>query len=349
MGFRCGLVGLANVGKSTLFNALTSSNGAEISSYAFCTKNPIHGQAAVPDERLESLAELNTSKRVIPTALEFVDIAGLTEGASRGEGLGNRFLGSLREMDCLLHVLRCFQRSNDEEITPLHDCELVETELLLADLESVERRLRERKKKHEDEKDLYRLLEEIHEKLSCGSPASEVKSQTLLNTLGLLTTKPILYICNVTEEDAQGNRWTQEVFEAKKDALVVAAAFEAELSGILDPNEKKAFLTSVGLTETGLDRLIRAGYAKLNLCTFFTTGAKETKAWTIPRDTSARKAAGVIHSDFERGFIRAEVIAYEDYVALGGENQARQAGRLRVESKEYVVQDGDVIRFRFHV
>ena len=353
MGFRYGLVGLANAGKSTLFNALTGSDVSAVSAYDFCTKAPVHGQAVVPDPRLERLARLNSSKRVSPTTLSFVDIVGLVSGASRGEGLGNRFLGALREMDCLLHVLRCFRRSEEEEVTPLRDCQLVETELMLADLESVERRLSVRKKGSDEEKKVYPLLEAIYERLASGAPASEVtceiKDQKLLNGLGLLTAKPVLYICTVREEDVRGNSWTREVLEAKTDGLIVAGAFEAELNLITDLEEKRQFLSSLGLTETGLDRLIRVGYESLNLCTFFTTGEKETKAWTIRRGTKAQQAAGVIHSDFERGFIRAEVIAYDDYIRLGGEAGARQEGRFRLESKEYLVQDGDVIRFRFCV
>ena len=364
MGFRCGIVGLPNVGKSTLFNALTRTAAAQAANFPFCTIEPNVGEVAVPDPRLEKLAGIAKSKQVIPTRLTFVDIAGLVRGASKGEGLGNQFLANIREVDAVAHVLRCFE---DDDVThvegrvdPIADAETIETELMLADLESVERRLQNlvRKVKGGDKEALEQqaLLERAKAALDEGRPARTVEvseaERKSWGMLQLLTAKPVLYVCNV-EEDSAGTGNAQSARVAEKVAaegarmVVISARIEEELAQLED-EEREAFLADLGLEEAGLDRLIREGYALLDLITYFTAGPKEARAWTIPRGTKAPQAAGVIHGDFERGFIRAETIAYDDFVALGGEAPAKEAGKMRAEGKSYEVRDGDVLHFLFN-
>jgi GTP-binding protein YchF len=366
MGFRCGIVGLPNVGKSTLFNALTETQAAQAANYPFCTIEPNVGQVAVPDERLHRLAAIAGSARVIETQLGFVDIAGLVKGASKGEGLGNQFLGHIREVDAIIHVLRCFENDDIQHVAnkvdPIADAEVVETELMLADLESLEKRVPAAAKRatggDREAKAMASVLGQALELLRAGSPARltvprDEEEARLLRQAQLLTAKPVLYVCNVAEEDAaSGNALSARVFAKAAaegaEAVVVSAAIEAELA-TMPPEERVEFLAALGLEESGLSRVIRAGYKLLGLKTFFTVGPKEARAWTFPAGTKAPQAAGLIHSDFERGFIRAETIAYEDYIALGGEAGAREAGKLRQEGKDYVVQDGDVILFKFNV
>jgi GTP-binding protein YchF len=364
MGFRMGIVGLPNVGKSTLFNALTRTAAAQAANFPFCTIEPNVGDVAVPDARLETLAAIAKSRQVIPARMTFVDIAGLVKGASQGEGLGNQFLANIREVDAIAHVLRCFE---DDDIThvegrvdPVADAATIETELMLADLESVEKRIANlaRKIKGGDREalDQHRLLEAAREALEAGRPARTVRvaeeDRRNWRLLQLLTAKPVLYVCNVEESAAaKGNAQSDRVAAmaaAEGNAHVVISARIEEEIAQLDPAEQAMFLSEMGLEEAGLDRLIRAGYALLHLQTYFTVGPKEARAWTIPEGTLAPQAAGVIHGDFERGFIRAETIAYEDYVALGGEAAAREAGKLRAEGKTYVVRDGDVMHFLFN-
>jgi ribosome-binding ATPase len=364
MGFRMGIVGLPNVGKSTLFNALTRTAAAQAANFPFCTIEPNVGEVAVPDARLEKLAAIAGSKQVIPTRMTFVDIAGLVRGASRGEGLGNQFLANIREVDAIAHVLRCF--ADDDvthvagEIDPVADAETVETELMLADLESVERRLTglSRKVRGGDGEAVAqdRLLRAAQAALEAGRPARSVKvaeeDARTWAMLQLLTAKPVLYVCNVEEAAAAtGNALSDRVAEmATREGaghVVISARIEEEIAQ-LDPEEAAAFLTEMGLEEPGLARLIREGYALLGLRTFFTVGPKEARAWTIRAGTRAPQAAGVIHGDFERGFIRAETISYEDFIALGGEQAAREAGRMRIEGKAYVVAEGDVLHFLFN-
>lgn len=365
MGFRCGIVGLPNVGKSTLFNALTRTASAQAANFPFCTIEPNIGDVAVPDERIDKLAAIANSARILPTRLSFVDIAGLVRGASKGEGLGNQFLANIREVDAIAHVLRCFE---DDDIThvegridPISDAETVETELMLADLESTEKRAANlRKRASSKDKKILDELELIELALAClqdGKAARQAdipkgREQDFRN-LQLLTAKPVLYVCNVEESSAsQGNSLSAKVAEmaARQGAqsVVISARIEEELSQ-LDDEERLEYLGSLGLEEPGLNRLIRSGYALLDLITYFTVGPKEARAWTITKGTRAPQAAGVIHTDFERGFIRAETIAYNDYIALNGETGARDAGKLRQEGKEYLVLDGDVLHFKFNV
>jgi ribosome-binding ATPase len=362
MGFKCGIVGLPNTGKSTVFNALTQTVSAQSANYAFSTVEPNVGDVAVPDSRLEKLAVIAKSGRIVPTRIGFVDIAGLVRGSSKGEGLGNKFLGTIREADAIVHVLRCFENPDvprDEPLDPVADAEIVETELMLADLESLERRMTAAEKKakqgDKDAKALHALMQKAAGVLNEGRPASEAElapeEREPYRQLGLLTQKPVLYVCNVDEASAaQGNAYARAVEERAREegeaSVVISAKIEAEIA-VLSREERTEYLAAVGLKEAGLDRLIRAGYALLDLVTYFTAGPKETRAWTITHGTKAPQAAGVIHTDFERGFIRAETIAYDDYVALGGEAGARDGGKLRLEGKDYVVADGDVMHFRF--
>jgi len=363
MGFKCGIVGLPNVGKSTLFNALTQTAAAQAANYPFCTIEPNVGDVAVPDERLTALAEISHSKEIIPTRLTFVDIAGLVRGASKGEGLGNQFLGNIRECDAIAHVVRCFEDSDIThvagKIAPIDDIETIETELMLADLESLEKRVGNLEKKakggDKEAKEILSLVERSLALLREGKPArlAEVAAdeRKLFSSLGLLSAKPVLYVCNVEEESAdKGNTFSAAVAaraaEENAVAVVVSAKIESEIA-ILPPQDQKDYLEAVGLTEPGLNRVIRAGYSLLGLITYFTVGPKEARAWTIPAGTKGPQAAGVIHTDFEKGFIRAETIAYEDYVAHQGETGAREAGKFRLEGKDYVVADGDVLHFRF--
>jgi len=366
MGFRCGIVGLPNVGKSTLFNALTETQAAQAANYPFCTIEPNVGQVAVPDERLDRIAAIAGSAKVIPTQLAFVDIAGLVKGASQGEGLGNQFLGNIREVDAVVHVLRCFEDDDIQHVAnrvdPIADAEVVETELMLADLESLEKRVPAAAKKatggDKEAKIMASVLGQALDLLRDGKPArltepKDDEEARIFAQAQLLTAKPVLYVCNVAEEDAaEGNPLSARVFEKAAaegaEAVVVSAAIEAELVA-MDEEERAEYLAELGLAESGLSRVIRAGYKLLGLKTFFTAGPKESRAWTFPDGARAPQAAGEIHTDFERGFIRAETIAYEDYVALGGEAGAREAGKLRQEGKEYLVQDGDVMLFKFNV
>ena len=366
MGFNCGIVGLPNVGKSTLFNALTESAAADAANYPFCTIEPNTGRVAVPDPRLEKLAAIAKSAQILPTQLEFVDIAGLVRGASKGEGLGNQFLGNIREVDAIAHVLRCFDDENithvDGGIDPIRDAETVDTELMLSDLDSLEKRMANLTKKargqDKEAKAMLALMEKLYQGLSDGKPARAVEGLTDLEkaslpSMQLITAKPVLYVCNVDEGDAAtGNALTERVAAraAEEDAayVVVSAAIESEIIA-LDDAEKKEFLSDLGLEEAGLARMIRAGYGLLDLLTFFTVGPKEARAWTVRKGAKAPQAAGVIHTDFERGFIRAETISYDDYIACNGEAGARDAGKLRIEGSDYKVVDGDVFHFRFNV
>jgi GTP-binding protein YchF len=366
MGFRCGIVGLPNVGKSTLFNALTETQAAQAANYPFCTIEPNVGQVGVPDPRLDKLAEIAGSAKIIPTQLSFVDIAGLVRGASKGEGLGNQFLGNIREVDAVIHVLRCFENDDiqhvDNKIDPIADAETVETELLLSDLESLEKRVPAAQKKatqgDKEAKITASVLGQALELLREGKPARLTKpkdedEERVFAQAQLLTAKPVLYVCNVEEESAaEGNAFSARVFEKAAaegaSAVIVSAAIEAELTG-MEMDDRLVFLEEMGLHEAGLARIIRAGYALLELLTFFTVGPKEARAWTVHKGAKGPDAAGTIHSDMQRGFIRAETIAYDDFVALGGEAGAKEAGKLRQEGKEYVVQDGDVMHFKFNV
>ncbi|MSP43040.1 MAG: redox-regulated ATPase YchF [Alphaproteobacteria bacterium] len=363
MGFKCGIVGLPNVGKSTLFNALTQTAAAEAANYPFCTIEPNVGDVPVPDPRLDALAAIAQSAKILPTRLSFVDIAGLVRGASKGEGLGNQFLSHIRQVDAIIHVLRCFEDPNvthvDDRIDPVADAETVETELMLSDMESLERRVDSaRKKAAGKDKDallLLAVMEPALEALRAGRPARSAAIPEDLRPqfeqLGLITAKPVLYVCNVAESDAvTGNGYCAAVAAMAKAggaaAILVSAAIEAEVASL--PKEERAeFLETIGLTETGLARVIFAGYGLLDLVTFFTVGPKETRAWTVARGARAPQAAGVIHTDFEKGFIRSETIAYDDYISGNGETGAREAGKMRLEGKDYMVRDGDVLHFRF--
>ncbi|MEO3385159.1 redox-regulated ATPase YchF [Mesorhizobium sp. CAU 1741] len=366
MGFKCGIVGLPNVGKSTLFNALTKTAAAQAANYPFCTIEPNTGEVAVPDSRLHKIAAIAKSKEIIPTRISFVDIAGLVRGASKGEGLGNQFLANIREVDAIVHVLRCFENDDithvEGRIDPVADAETVETELMLSDLESLERRvLQFRKRATGKEKEAMTVLPVMEQALALLQEGKPVRMMlagiaaedlTILQGLNLLTSKPVLYVCNVAEDQAStGNEHTKAV-EAMAETqgartVVISAAIESEVAQLPD-EEAKEYLDAMGLEEPGLDRLIRAGYELLNLITYFTAGPKETRAWTVEKGSKAPQAAGVIHTDFERGFIRAQTIAFNDYVTLGGETAAKEAGKARDEGKEYVVQDGDVLLFRFN-
>src|SRR6266540_545610 len=364
MGFNCGIVGLPNVGKSTIFNALTSA-GAESANYPFCTIDPNVGIVQVPDPRMHKLAEFVKPERILPTTIEFLDIAGLVKGASRGEGLGNQFLGHIRSVDAIVHVVRCFDDENvvhvSGSVNPVRDIEIIQTELALSDLDTVEKRyVRVEKlaksgdRKTKDEASFYlRLKNALEQGRPARGMAENEEEQLILRDLHLLTDKPVLYVANVAEDDLEGRHpFVAQVRElaAREGAKVVpiCGSIEAEISE-LEGEEKDTFLAEMGLAESGLDRLIRSGYELLGLITYFTAGKKEVRAWTIANGTKAPQAAGVIHSDFEKGFIRAEVIAYEDYIAAGGETGAKEKGLMRLEGKEYVVQDGDIMHFRFNV
>jgi GTP-binding protein YchF len=366
MGFKCGIVGLPNVGKSTLFNALTKTAAAQAANYPFCTIEPNTGEVAVPDPRLEKIAAIAKSANIVPTRISFVDIAGLVRGASKGEGLGNQFLANIREVDAIVHVLRCFEDDDvthvEGRIDPVADAETVETELMLADLESLERRTDQTRKratgKDKEALAVLPMMEKALALLQEGKPVRlllegiAAEDLKILKSLNLLTSKPVLYVCNVSEQDAAtGNsrtRAVQELARAQGAAtVVISAAIEAEISQ-LEPGEAAEYLEAMGLAEPGLNKLIEAGYRLLDLITFFTAGPKETRAWTVRRGARAPQAAGVIHTDFERGFIRAQTIAYDDYVRLGGEVAAKDAGKARDEGKDYIVQDADVMLFKFN-
>ena len=358
MGFNCGIVGLPNVGKSTLFNALTATQAAQAANYPFCTIEPNVGRVAVPDPRLDRLAGIASSAKTVPTQLEFVDIAGLVKGASKGEGLGNQFLGNIREVDAIAHVLRCFEDSDVTHVSgsvdPIRDAEIVETELMLADLDSLEKRAKGGDKEAAAE---VPVVQKALDALRVGKPAREAaitrEERPVFARLQLITAKPMMYVLNVEEASAAtGNAHSAEAELHARNrgipSVVISAAIEAEVAQ-LPPEEQGEYLASLGLTETGLARVVRAGYGLLDLVTFFTVGPKEARAWTVRREARAPEAAGVIHTDFEKGFIRAETIAYDDYVTLNGEAGARDAGKLRLEGKDYAVKDGDVFHFRFNV
>ena len=366
MGFRCGIVGLPNVGKSTLFNALTETAAAQAANYPFCTIEPNVGRVAVPDGRLDKIAAIAKSAQEVETQIEFVDIAGLVRGASKGEGLGNQFLANIREVDAIIHVLRCFEGGDvthvEGRVDPIADAETVETELMLADLESLERRVPNLTKKAQQGDKEARIeasvLGQALDLLRASKPARltqprDAEEAKALKRAQLLTGKPVLYVCNVDEVDAaNGNALSARVFEKASSegaqAVVISAAIESEIA-TLPAEERDAFLSDLGLHETGLNRMIHAAYALLGLITFYTAGPKESRAWTVHKGARAPEAAGEIHTDFERGFIRAETISYDDYIKCGGETGARDAGKLRSEGKDYVVQDGDVMLFRFNV
>lgn len=367
MGFNCGIVGLPNVGKSTLFNALVQQQAAEAANYPFCTIEPNTGRVAVPDERLKALAAIAKSAEIIPTQLEFVDIAGLVRGASQGQGLGNQFLGHIREVDAIIYVLRCFEDGDithvEGSIDPVRDAEIIETELVIADMESLEKRIPNLAKKAKGgDKELkaqMELMERALAVVSEGKPArnTEIKSEqeaTWFKHMGLITAKPVLYVLNVEEScAANGNSVSAKAAEYAKsqgaNSVVISAKIESEVAALTDEEERHMFLAELGLEETGLTRLIRAGFSLLDLITFFTIGPKEARAWDVRKGAKAPEAAGVIHTDFEKGFIRAETTSCADYLAYKGEAGAKDAGKLRLEGKDYVVQDGDVMHFRFNV
>ena len=365
MGFKCGIVGLPNVGKSTLFNALTETATAEAANYPFCTIEPNTGIVAVPDKRLKKLSELANSQKVIPAQMQFVDIAGLVSGASKGEGLGNKFLSHIREVDTIVHVLRCFEDTEithvENTIDPLRDLEIIETELMLADLDSLDKQIQNLSKKAKsndpDAKKDLALMQNLHVLLSDGKPirSADFDKDKLkkIKTFNLLTSKPVLYVCNVSEEDAVlGNKFSKIIFDKAIQencvSVIISGAIESEIA-LLNDEEKNEFLADLNLKESGLNRLIRKGFDLLGLLTFFTVGPKEARAWTLKKDSTAPEAAGAIHTDFQKGFIRAETISYDDYLNYKSEQAVKDSGRMRVEGSDYIVQDGDIFHFRFNV
>lgn len=364
MGFKCGIVGLPNVGKSTLFNALTQTIAAQAANYPFCTIEPNFGIVSVPDDRLQNLAKIANSQKIIPTQLEIVDIAGLVRGASKGEGLGNKFLAHIREVDAIIHLLRCFENGDvthvENSVSPIRDAEIIETELVLADLESIEKRLPNMEKKakigDKEAASLLPIVKLLEKTLAEGKPARTIidkDNYAIVKSLNLITSKPVLYVANVNEDEAvNGNNYSAEVSKRasleNSPMVLISAKIEEEISSF-EEGERQEFLKELGLNETGLARIISSGYKLLNLDTFFTIGPKEARAWTITKGTLAPQAAGVIHTDFEKGFIRAETISFEDFIKYNGEQGAKEAGKFRLEGKEYVVQDGDVMHFRFNV
>ncbi len=367
MGFNCGIVGLPNVGKSTLFNAITKTQAAQAANYPFCTIEPNSGMVSVPDDRLDKIAAIGKSAKIIPTQLEIVDIAGLVKGASKGEGLGNQFLANIRETDAIIHVLRCFENGDithvEGSVDPMRDAEIIETELMLADLDSVSKQVeglaKKLKSNDKEIKAQHDFALKVKAALEQGNPARTIKpvdedEARFMKLLQLMTSKPIMYVCNVNEDDAAtGNDWTRKVEAMAQtqgaQAVVISAAIESEIAQLASDAEKKEFLDTLGLEEPGLNKIIRAGYGVLGLQTYFTVGPKEARAWTVRKGAKGPEAAGAIHTDFEKGYIRAEVMAYNDYITLGSEQAVKEAGKYKSEGKEYVVADGDIILFRFNV
>ena len=357
MGFKCGIVGLPNVGKSTLFNALTNSNKAQAENFPFCTIDPNIGIVAVPDERLDQLASISDSKKKINTTITFVDIAGLVKGASKGEGLGNKFLSHIREVDAIIHMIRCFDSDDIQNVNstvdPIRDLEIIETEMKLADLESIQKRLDKKNKKNVDneEQKLLEIAQKIINEDGDFSLITNEFDEKLIKNSGILSIKPKLYVCNVDEESIDSiNKYTVDFMKkfGEKDTLIISADIENQINQLEDENEKKNYMKMINISETGLNSLIRKGYELLSLKTFFTSGPEETRAWTITKDSTALNAAGEIHSDFEKGFIRAETISYNDFLENQGWLKSKEAGKMRLEGKEYIVEDGDILNFRFN-
>ena len=357
MSFKCGIVGLPNVGKSTTFNALTKSKNAEAANFPFCTIEPNVGVVAVPDSRLDKISKIAKSEKVINTLITFVDIAGLVEGASKGEGLGNKFLSHIREVDAIVHLLRCFDSDDiqnvNKTVDPNRDLEIIETELMLADLESLEKRFDKKKKNKSENEELDSLLSSAMELLKKGDSINHLREkydEKIIKISNLLTLKPKIIVCNTDEGSvANGNKYTEKVLEQNKnnEVVLISAEIEQQINDLSDADAKE-FMKEIGLSETGLDRLIKSSYKSLDLCTYFTAGPQETKAWTVKKDSKAPDAAAVIHTDFKKGFIKAEVIAYEEYIKFNGESGCRDNGKLRIEGKDYKVQDGDILHFRFN-